>query len=185
MIVTIGETNEKTVHGQGFKRDVVKNMVQGYRKQVVNNPDALKYSHFNAFEVLKLMIKNKVIPETLASAVEAEIDHIKQYGVKIYLGSHVNDITLPEMPESRPGAPVYDMKYKNKTTTIVCTTIIEHGIAQNEFRDMLDNKKGCLFCVNDDIDEGDGLDQAEIEPPYHSYGDDCYDIGSSTIGTCG
>ncbi|MBB2146547.1 hypothetical protein GM921_13675 [Pedobacter sp. LMG 31464] len=171
MIVELNGT-EKLLgfRSKGFDRDVVRDMVLAYR-QKIKGTDSLKYSHFNVYEVLELLMANKTLSPNLIKAIEAEKESIKAFGLKIYLASHCFPLSDP-LPGNTNAS-----EYENKTTTVLCNTKIGHG-----FRDILDNKSYISLATSREIREGDigegqGLDQAEICPPYNNDDDDNYDIG--------
>ncbi|RZJ64781.1 MAG: hypothetical protein EOO47_26555 [Flavobacterium sp.] len=166
MIVELN--SEKKLLGfrsKGFDRSVVKEMVVAYRKKP-EAKDSLKYAHFNVYEVLELFMVNNVLSPTLIKAITAEEANIKKFGLKIYLASHCFDLTDP-----LPGSINAD-DYKDKTTTVLCNTKIGHG-----FRDLLDDQSSISIATSSNIEQGQGLDQAEICPPYNNDDDDDYDIG--------
>jgi hypothetical protein len=150
---------------QGFDRSIVKSMVVAYR----GRPEAigsLKYAHFNTYEVLELFMTNNVLSPSLIKAITNEKAAIEKFGLKIYMAAHCFPLT-GTLPGETDAA-----EYENKITTLLCNTVIGNG-----FRDMLDDKHSAALATSGIIGEGEGLDQAEICPPYMTDEDDDYDIG--------
>lgn len=137
-----------------FNKKAVKEMVRAYR---VANKGGLKYAHFKVAEVLKLFIVNKVLDPK--KTVEDQLTAVENYGMKIYLGTHISDDTLSHITDPRKKA-----KYIGKTTTILCNTNISTDPTHDAlFKDILDDI--VAIAVGDNY--GSALDQAETAPPYH------------------
>lgn len=151
--------------GKGFDKATLKAMVDAYRKSPGYVKDkSFRYAHFNAYRIIQLLVANGVLDEN--TPIKDQARNIQEYGVKIYLGNHVSPDTLPHGSE----------KYMGFTTAILCNTIIKNGYA-----DMLGELNKVSVGENasgSDVDPGDGLDQAEVAPPYHAAPDDEeYDLG--------
>lgn len=143
---------------KGFDKQQVKAMVQAYRKKP-EAKDSLNYAHFNAFEILELLIANDVVSEPLSRAIKDEQESIEDFGLKIYMGSHCFPLTEP-LPGTIDAA-----QYSDKTTTILCNTRIIKKGANKGFWDLLDDERS-IALAEGTIDPGQGLDQSEISPPY-------------------
>ncbi|WP_113639323.1 hypothetical protein [Nubsella zeaxanthinifaciens] len=149
--------------GKFLDRATIKSMVDAYREKNKQNVDALKYAHFKIEDILQLCVNNKILPETVLTQIEKPTDpKAKGYGLKIYLGIHLDGTYPSDKPD-----------YKGATTTILCNTQIIEG---KGFKDMLKHTDPSILNKLGD-DEGTGLDRAEIEPPYHDNGGEDYDIG--------
>ncbi len=149
--------------GNGFNKETLKAMVVAYRK----SPEYVKgksfrYAHFNAYRIMQLFVANGILDES--KPLNEQSETLQKHGVKIYLGNHVSAETLPHGDE----------KYMGFTTTILCNTVINDG-----YIDMLGEKSKVSLAENvGDVDPGDGLDQAELAPPYHAIPDDeDHDLG--------
>ena len=155
------------LEASGLGKKLIKAMVQLYRKDPKGG-EHLKYAHFNVHEILSLLVANDVLDGLITKGQLDDSNtknQLKKYGLKIYLGRH-NDLSMSGLPE--------DMRkqYKNKITTILCNTKIGNG-----FRDLLTDDNSVAFAIRETVEEGQGLDQAEICPPYNTDDDDNYDIG--------
>lgn len=160
-----GKQNLKGFLSKGFDRSVVKSMVVAYRK----SPEAigsLHYAHFNTYEILELFMANNVLSPSIIKAITNEKAAIEKFGLKIYMAAHCFPLT-GTLPGTTDAA-----EYKDKVTTMLCNTVIGNG-----FRDMLDDKHSAALATPKDISGGEGLDQAEICPPYITDEDEDYDIG--------
>ena len=159
----------KASPGKRFDKHVIKDMVRAYR---VANKNALKYTHFNAYEILDLFMANKVITDaTLIAAIKAQENEIRAFGMKIYLGVHISEDTVPIKQD-----PKETEKYFGKTTTILCNTnIVKDTKYEFLYADILNDVALSQF----DDPAGEGLDQAEMAPPYHEEEDEDndHDIG--------
>jgi hypothetical protein len=157
-----------TIRAKKFDRAMIKKMVQAYRRSVADNPMALKYSHFNAYDILDLYISNKIVSTSLAQAILSEKSDIEKFGLKIYLGQNVEGSF----------DPIIHPDYLGYTTTILCNTIIEPDSAYGYLlKDILGPVSG--IAQRDEDSDEEGLDQAEICPPYHEDApeDEEYDVG--------
>ena len=150
--------------GKGFKKATVKAMVDAYRKSPgYVKGKSFRYSHFNAYRIIQLLVANGILDAN--RPINEQDENLQKHGLKIYLGNHVSADTLPHGDE----------KYMGFTTTILCNTIIDGG-----YIDMLGekNKISLAESSDDDVDPNDGLDQAELAPPYHAVPDDeDHDLG--------
>jgi hypothetical protein len=165
----IRKVSENPLAGELGRADI-RDMVKYYRKPSTYRK--LKYAHFRLAEILEVFSKNKVLPQNVIDAINHpdSQQHIAAYGVKIYIGRHKNENTLPQVESNR--------KYLNKATTILVNTDLHKKTGDKKgFKDMLDEK--LLIIGGEGIDEdGVGLDRAEIEPPYHEGDDkDYFDVG--------
>jgi len=155
-------------------------MVQHHRKE--KNQKDLKYAHFYLKDILKLFINNKVLPDNINELISRSIDHpkINNHGVKIYLGRHAK---LDTCPTPAAGSRLKPDDYLNSATTIIVTTNLQKvaGNTKKGFRDMLTIPTASeehYVLIPGFKNDGQGLDKAEIEPPYHRGEDGEYhDIG--------
>lgn len=140
------------------KKDVYK-MVKHYRSHTQSAK--LKSIHFSLSEILRLFVDNKILDQKKLN--NAYIGDINSYGVRLYLGAHVDDSTCPSKPQ-----------YKGHSTVIICNTTRD----TKGFRDMLNHNKsdsgnGALApgLYNDE-----GLDMGTICPPECPPTEEGYDI---------
>ncbi|MDQ8006397.1 MAG: hypothetical protein REI64_16460 [Pedobacter sp.] len=182
MIVKVTNKDEKDLKDGELGRKDIWEMVQHHRLE--KNPKDLKYAHFKLKEILQLFINNKVLPETIGKLLSEVIDSpkINNHGVKIYLGRHAKPETCP-----KPSGTLTSADYLHRATTIILTTNLEKipGDKKKGFRDMLTLPKSSeehFVLIPGFKEEGQGLDRAEIEPPYHD-GEvgEYYDIGDEKL----
>ncbi|WP_199136175.1 hypothetical protein [Pedobacter sp. ASV12] len=171
---------ENPIHG-GIKKDDIKQMVRHYRGANVLKKK-MKYAHFRLEDVLELFVKNEVLPKKIIDLInnDAEVkSHIKKYGLKIYLGKHKIQRTCPTDGQAKPE------DYLNKVTTILCNTDLKESTVLSGpfkgFKDMLKDNKFLLVGAEraTTTDPGDGLDQAEIAPPFNAADEEIYDIDNN------
>ena len=165
-------TDGEPLVGVGLKKDAVRDMVQTYRKKHKLD-DSLHFAHFTVKEIMTLFVQNQILPKEVLDLIIDTSPNKEKYGVKIYLGTHINRSSFGETS-----------RYRYFDTTIICNTIIEKP---NFYADMLDNKANndqSLYvslpvAYSDEIGSGDGLDKANICPPDcpEPITDDKYDIG--------
>ncbi len=123
----------------------VKKMVDAYRKPT-KPKKPINFAHFSVKEVLDLFIDNGIIESYTDGARPRPAEG---FGLKIYLGNHVDSTTCPtKYPE-----------YEGHDTTILCNTLIK---GDGDFHDILRNDVSILLALPD---EEYGLDQTFICPP--------------------
>lgn len=165
-----------------IKKEQIEKMVKHYRKS--NNLPQLKYAHFRLKDILDFLAQSKVLSEEVISAInsEANQNHIKNRGLRLYLGRHKDKETCPRE----------DKRYKDKATTILVNTLIPQNVITEGKRGFIDlltpnprlqeSQSTFVFIGGEYKKDGEyGLDKAEIEPPYHDGG--YYDIGEDEDST--
>ncbi|WP_316769509.1 hypothetical protein [Pedobacter frigiditerrae] len=177
------QLDEKSKDRGAIKKKDIKKMVKYHRGGVALSKK-LKYAHFRLEDILDLFVKNGVLHSKIIDLLENDLDvqqHNKDYGVKIYLGKHKELKTCP------PNGRLKPEEYLKKTTTIICNTDLANSAISSVnfkgFKDMLEDHK-CLLIASarpkSPTDPGDGLDQAEICPPFPNNDEEIYDIGSDS-----
>jgi hypothetical protein len=145
-------TENKFFDAQRIGIDVVVKMVKKHRE---SDPlkEKLNYAHFTVMEIIELFKDNGVLPKLICDQLSTadSREHMKKFGIKIYLGTH-DETTYP------PGKPTY----KNRTTTILCNTVIEGNTI---YRDLLQSEKNSISLPVFKKDPDPYLDQTNISPP--------------------
>jgi|GEM_PF-3788399 len=144
MIIKLND--EKSPLGKKFDRKATRKMVRTYRK-LNENKDVLHYAHFAVEEILQMLMDNKILKTY-------ELNTVKTHGIKMYLGTHINE----SIPNER---------YRDKTTPILCCTKIEND-SERKYVDLLqDNTDSVLLPLGEYLkDDGNyALDQSVICPP--------------------
>jgi hypothetical protein len=175
------QLDEKPEGRGGIKKKQIKQMVKHYRENSATSEN-LKYAHFRLEDILDLFVKNEVLHPKIIDLIvnDSEVQsHNKKYGVKIYLGKHKVLETCPTNGQLKPE------EYLNKVTTIICNTDLAASEvskgAFKGFKDILSDNDYILMPTsrNDgSIEPGDGLDQAEVCPPFPNPDEEIYDIGN-------
>lgn len=160
-----------------IKKEEISKMVKHYRQS--NNLPQLKYAHFRLEDILNFLVQSNVLSPAAINAIkdDANQNHIKDRGLRIYLGRHKDKSTCPRG----------DKRYKDKATTILVNTKLVATAAKPEdkrgYKDLLtptasfeESQPAYAFIGGEYKENGlYGLDKAEIEPPYHDGG--YHDIG--------
>ena len=175
------QLDEQTRGRGGVKKKQIKQMVKHYRGNSKPS-EKLKYAHFRLEDILDLFVKNQVLHPKIIDLINNNTEvqaHHKNYGVKIYLGKHKVVETCPTDGHLKPE------EYLDKVTTIICNTDLVASAVNNGpfkgFKDILSDNDYVLLPTSksgDPTEPGDGLDQAEICPPFPNADDEIYDIGN-------
>ncbi|CAN5509430.1 hypothetical protein BH09BAC6_BH09BAC6_26530 [soil metagenome] len=139
-------------------RNVIKEMVRTYRfNHSPNDPDCVKFIHFNLREVLELFIKNEVINPD--ASINSQLDTVQYCGFKIYMGNHYNIDTCPQMAATVPAGTANP--YLHKDTAIICNTYLDPltGTWKDKFAAA---PTGDYVSV---ASAGEGLDRGSLCPP--------------------
>ena len=165
MKLKFGEENNLLEGRIGIK--TVKQMLKNHRADGNPPKEKLKYAHFNAYEILDLFMDNKILPKHICAEIEKIQDLIKQHGLRIYLGQHDK------------ASSVFNTKYLNCTTTILCNTTIVDA-ERFLYKDKITKEEHSLLIATNDPNDEDYLDQASIcppESPVFDEGENSFDIG--------
>lgn len=175
------QLDEKSKGRGGIKKKEIKQMVKHYRGSSPLSKK-LKYAHFKLEDILDLFVKNEVLHPKIIELIDNDIEvqaHHKKYGVKIYLGKHKVLETCPTNGQLKPE------EYLNKITTIICNTdLVASAVSRGPFKgfkDILSDDNYILLPtsrLDRPTEAGDGLDQAEICPPFPNTDEEIYDIGN-------
>jgi hypothetical protein len=136
-------------------KQTIKDMVTGYRTIHAGDPNkCLKFIHFNLQEVIQLFIDNGVLDSEVPLSDQLDQDGLAIYGLKIYLGNHVDATTIP------PNDPGSTYSYLHKDTAILCNTVLTNRTWIDQLDDSADAGNSISI-----LGTGDGLDRGSICPP--------------------
>lgn len=95
MPIKLSKPDHAPFDGLIVDTQTIVDMVKEYRKNHSIDPNCLKFIHFNLQEVIQLFIDNGVLDPDEALSDQMDEGGLGGYGLKIYLGNHVNNSTVP------------------------------------------------------------------------------------------